>query len=150
MADKSLQFSLEFRNWTTTAIFPSWKGIQSRRDLYGAREQALPSDGTVEIVFVREGRGSEPLTPAEIASVEWVIENEAAISQALFTSLADDYPRQQEFHAYLGDERTELMPDIGSANDLHALIRLHQVYVHSVQKDGIPYTGFSFGCTWEN
>jgi len=149
MADESLQFSLEFGNWTTTANFPSWNEIQSRHDLFGAREQALPSDGTVEIVFMREGRGSETLTPEEIASVEWVIENEAAISQALFESLAKDYPDQQEFYEYSDKERAELMPDIESAGDLHALTRLHKVYVHSVQKDGSPYVGFLLGCTWE-
>jgi hypothetical protein len=54
----------------------------------------------VEVVFAREGSGSQPLTPAEIASFEWVLENEAAISRALFASLAKDYPDHQEFYAY--------------------------------------------------
>jgi hypothetical protein len=149
MAGDLLKFSLERGNWTTKTFFPSWKGIQSRRDLFGAREQGLPSDGTVEIVFIREGGGSEPLTPAEIASVGWVIENESSISQALFESLAKDYPDQQEFYEYSDEERAELMPDIESAGDLRALTRLHQVYVHSVQNGGIPYVGFLLGCTWE-
>jgi hypothetical protein len=149
MAVKPLQFSLDLGRWSTTAVLPSWKGIQTRRDLFGSRERGLPSDGTVEIVFMREGGGSEPLTLAEIASVEWLIENESAISQALFESLATDYPGQQDFYDYPGEEKADLMPDIGSASDLRTLVRLHMVYVHSVQKDGIPYAGFSFGCTWE-
>jgi len=150
MTDKSLKFKLErWLGWTTTAILPSWKGIQIRRDLYGAREKARPTDGTVEVMFVREGRETEPLTDGEIAAAKWVIENEAAISQALIESLAKDYPDQQEFYEYSGKERAELMPDIGSVGDLRTLLRLNVVYIHQVQKDGIPYAGFLFGCTWE-
>jgi hypothetical protein len=149
MAHRSGQFSLEHGSWTTTAILPSWIGIQSRHDLYGSCEQVLPFDGAVEIVFVREGGGREPLTPAEIASVEWLIENEAAISENLFKSLAKDYPDQQEFYAYRGEARAELMPDIESSADLRLLTRLSAIYVHSVLRDGIPYIGFGFNCTWE-
>lgn len=41
------------------------------------------------------------------------------------------------------------MPDIRTADDLHSLIGLSSVNVHQVQKDGIPYTGFEFSCTWD-
>jgi hypothetical protein len=30
-----------------------------------------------------------------------------------------------------------------------ALIGLHDVYVHQVLKDGLPYVGYEFGCTWD-
>jgi hypothetical protein len=150
MEDKSLQFELKHgRNWTTTAILPAWKGFQSRRGPYGARDQALPSDGSVDVLFWPEGKRREPLSPAEIAAVAWVIENEAAISEALLASLVKDYPVQQAFYAYSGPEKAELMPDINSADDLRTLMGLTEVYVHQVQKDGIPYAGFLFGCTWE-
>ena len=41
------------------------------------------------------------------------------------------------------------MPDIDSADDLRALIGLSSVNIHQVQKDGIPYAGFEFGCSWD-
>ena len=41
------------------------------------------------------------------------------------------------------------MPDIRTADDLHSLIGLSSVNVHQVQKNGIPYAGFEFGCTWD-
>ena len=68
----------------------------------------------------------------------------------MLLSLLEEYPLLQEQYGYTGQEETELMPDITSSEDLRALIGLHTVNVHPVQKDGIPYTGFEFGCTWDN
>jgi hypothetical protein len=145
------QFTLEDDLWwTTSAVFPSWKGFQSRNGAYGAQGSATPSDGSVRIVFAPEGRGTEPITDSERSSIVWVIENEASISKALLLSLLEEYPLLQEQYGYTGQEKTELMPDITSSEDLRALIGLHTVNVHPVQKDGIPYTGFEFGCTWDN
>ncbi|MGA3373800.1 MAG: hypothetical protein ABSC48_18805 [Terracidiphilus sp.] len=136
--------------WTTTAVFPSWKGFQSRRGAYGAQDQADPSDGTVQIVFAPEGRGIKPLSASEIASVVWVIENETSISEALISSLLKEYPALQEQYGYSDEEKAELMPDIKSADDLRSLVGLYAVNIHQVQKDGIPYAGFEFGCTWDD
>ena len=32
---------------------------------------------------------------------------------------------------------------------MRALIGLSSINVHQVQKDGVPYVGFEFGCTWD-
>ena len=135
--------------WTTTAVFPSWKGFQSRGGAYGAQDSAMPSDGTVRIVFAPEGRGIELLTNSEKSSIGWAIDNEASISKALIASLLKEYPSLQDQYGYSGQEKAELMPDIRSADDLCALIGLHSVNVHPLQKDGIRYVGFEFGCTWD-
>ena len=136
--------------WTTTAVFPSWKGFQSRSGAYGAQDSSIPSDGSVRIVFAPEGRGTEPLTDSDKSSIVWVIENEASISKALILSLLEEYPSLQAQYGYSSEEQAELMPDIKSTEDLRALIGLHTVYVHPAQKDGIPYIGFELGCTWDN
>ena len=72
------------------------------------------------------------------------------MSQALILSLLEKYPSLQEQYGYSGNEKAELMPDIKSADDLRALIGLSSVNIHQVQKDGIPYVGFEFGCTWDD
>lgn len=41
------------------------------------------------------------------------------------------------------------MPDVKSIEDFRDLIGLHAVNIHQVEKDGIPYAGFEFGCTWD-
>lgn len=144
------QFNLEDDLWwTTTALLLSWKGFQSRKGPYGAQDSAVSSDGLVRIVFAPEGRGNEPLTNSEISAITWVIEHEASISKALISSLLKEYPSLQKQYGYSGKEKAELMPDIKSTEDLRALIGLSSVNVHQVQKDGIPYVGFEFGCTWD-
>jgi hypothetical protein len=135
--------------WTTTAVFPSWKGFQSRKGAYGAQDSVIPSDGSVRIIYAPEGRGTEPLTSLEVLTVVWVIENEAPISKALISSLLQQYPALQEQYGYSALEKAELMPNIKSPEDLRGLIGLYSVNVHPVQKDGMPYVGFEFGCTWD-
>ncbi|HEX7286417.1 MAG TPA: hypothetical protein VF532_09550 [Candidatus Angelobacter sp.] len=144
------QFTLEDNLWwTTTALLPSWKGFQSRKGAYGAQDTPAPSDGLVRIVFAPEGRRNQPLTDSEISAVNWAIEHESSISKALISSLLREYPSLQKQYGYSAKEKAELMPDVKSAEDLRALIGLSSVNVHQVQKDGIPYMGFEFGCTWD-
>ncbi|MDO9179024.1 MAG: hypothetical protein Q7U16_12035 [Agitococcus sp.] len=135
--------------WTTTAILPSWKGFQSRGGAYGSESTSAPSNGDVKIVFAPEGRGNEPLSDSEISSVVWVIENEALIAASLLSSLFTQYPKLQEIYGYIGDEKTEYMPDINSIEGFRNLIGLHAVNVHPLEKNGMPYIGFEFGCTWD-
>jgi hypothetical protein len=135
--------------WTTTALLPSWKGFQIRKGAYDTRESNDPSDGTVKIVFAPEGRGNEPLTPSEISSIIWAIDNEAALSEAVLSCLAQEYASLQQQYDYSGEQKAELMPNIKSSADLHALIGLHTVNIHQIQRNGIPYVGFEFGCTWD-
>jgi hypothetical protein len=137
------------RCWTTRALLASWRGFQSRIGAYGSQDGPGPSDGFVEIVFAPEGRGNEPLNDAEIASVFWVVENEALISKALLESLLKAYPRMQEQYGYSDQEKAELMPEVTSPGDFRSLIGLSAVNIHQVQKEGIPYAGFEFGCTWD-
>jgi hypothetical protein len=137
------------RFWAGTTVLPSWKGFQSRQGAYCSKDISIPSDGRVRIVFAPEGRGTEPLTEMELSAVQWVVEHESLLSQAVVKSLLEEYPRLQKQYEYVAKERAELMPDVKSVKDLRSLIGLSVVNVHQVQKDGIPYVGFEFGCTWD-
>jgi hypothetical protein len=104
------------------------------------------SDGLTLIIFAPEGRGNEPLTDSEIASILWVIHNEAVLSGAAVSSLFMEYPLlQRRAHK----EPARLMPDIRCTDDLRALIGLHAIHIHQVLKDGMPYVGFELGCNWD-
>ena len=144
------QFSREHsRLWTAAVVLPSWRGFQSRQGGYGAQDRDAPSKGLVKIVFAPEGRGKEPLTDSEMSLVRWVIDHEASISTALLKSLLKEYPSLQKEYGYSGAQKSRLMPDIRSVEGLRDLIGLHAINIHQVQKDGIPYAGFEFGCTWD-
>jgi len=150
MPTETLQFSLEDDfSWTATVLLPSWRGFQRRQGGYGAQDRDAASDGLVKVVFAPEGRGKEPLTDSEMSSVRWVIDHEASISIALLSSLLKEYPSLQEQYGYSGEEKTRLMPDIKSVGDFRDLIGLQAINIHQVEKDGIPYAGFEFGCTWD-
>ena len=47
-----------------------------------------------------------------------------------------------------GDAGGKIMPDLRAPGDLARLIGLHSVHVHPLEKNGAPYIGFKFGCTW--
>lgn len=152
MADNSQQFVKQdwpFPHWTMTTVLPSWVGHPIRGDLYGWREEPRTSDGEVEIQLAPVRESPDAPSQVEIAATLWVIENEAAISQALLASLFQEYRNLQDLYGYTGEERLKLMPDVNSPEELLSLIRLNTLYIHRNQKDGVPYSGFGFGCTWE-
>jgi|SRR6185503_4809842 hypothetical protein len=149
MPDISLQLKEKpYPSWEMRTILPSWKGFQSRRGPYGSRDQADPSDGIVAIQLVREG--THPPTETEISGVSWVIEHEELISHSAIESLFNEYRSLQELYGYSGEKKMELMPDIESVDDLRSLIGLHTIHVHQPTRDGIPYAGLEFGCSWES
>lgn len=151
MSSSHLRFDLEDDIWwTANAVLPSWIGFQARSGAYGAQSSTEASDGSVHIVFAPEGRGPEPLTDAEVESVNWVLENEASISEALLSALLVEYPSLQERYGYSEVEQARLMPVVTDIDGFRSLIGLHSVNVHPLRKDSIPYIGLEFGCTWDD
>jgi len=145
-----LDFQLERSCWTTKAQLPSWIGYQTRNGSYGSISSDDPSDGVVTITFAPEGRNESPLTEQERALVQWLLDHESEVAPAVLAGLLADYPRLQELYGYDEAEREEVMPDVSSAEDFRRLIGLHNVHVHQVLKDGLPYLGYEFGCTWDS
>lgn len=135
--------------WSTDVMLQSWRGFQSRRGPYGAVDSESPSDGSVHLIFAPEGRETDPLSPTELASIDWVLDNEAAIADALLAALFAKYPMLQAQYGYDASEQAERMPDLRDAADLRNLLGLHSVHVHQVTRDGLPYVGFEFGCSWD-
>lgn len=151
MPSSNLHFTLEDDTWwTARAVLPSWNGFQARQGSYGAQSSDEPSDGTVPIVFAPEGRDNAPLSDAEVASVAWVVENEAALSAALLTALLAAYPSLQDRYGYSVQEQAQCMPKVIDTEGFRDLIGLHSVNVHPLQVNGIPYVGFELGCTWDD
>ena len=151
MSSSPLRFNLEDNIWwTAKAVLPSWRGFQARAGAYGAQSSVDPSDGSVRIVFAPEGRGPEPLVDAEVASVNWILENEVSISRSLLLALLAEYPLMQEQYGYSEEEQAQLMPEVTGIDGFRNLIGLHSVNVHPLRRNDIPYIGFEFGCTWDD
>lgn len=137
-------------SWVAATILPSWQGYLDRTGAYGGQGTSPSSDGSVELVFAPEGRDPSPLTEQELASVNWFLENERSVSDAAKVAIFQKYPDLQDSYGYSAREKAEFMPDISSAEDLASLIGLYAVHVHQIEKDGMPYIGLEFGCTWDD
>ncbi|MGB2739194.1 MAG: hypothetical protein WBC60_01405 [Cognaticolwellia sp.] len=147
----TVNFELEDDLWWKTEVnLPSWRGFQSMNGPYGAKDSDIPSNGNVTIIFAPEGRDIEPLSNEEIKSVVWVVENEEPLAKYLLSSLVNVYPSLQKNYGYTEQEKIEFMPNVNTQDDFRNLIGLHSVNVHPLKKDGIPYVGFEFGCTWDS
>lgn len=143
-----LDFQFDGSFWTTEAQLPSWVGYQTRNGPYGSISSDNPSDGVVKIT-APEGSDESPPTEQERACVQWLLDHEAEVASAVLEGLLVEYPRLQRDYGYKGAERETYMPDVSSREDFHQLIGLHNVHVHHLLKEGIPYLGFEFGCTWD-
>lgn len=146
-----LEFDLDDHGLFQTARtrLASWAGYLDRGGPYGGPGTAERSDGTVEIVFAPEGRDANPLGDHEQALVQWFLDHEADVSQAVKTAVFKAYGELRESGDFSPQEAEELLPMQTTPGDLQQLIGLYVVNVHQIAKDGIPYLGFEFGCTWD-
>jgi hypothetical protein len=78
-----------------------------------------------------------------------LLDHEAEVASAVLEGLLAEYPRLQQLYGYEEAERETCMPDVSSTEDFRQLIGLHNVHVHSLLKEGLPYIGCEFGCTWD-
>ena len=142
-----LDFQQDGSFWTTEAQLPSWAGYQTRNGPYGSISSDSPSDGVVKIYA--PDRDESPPTEQDRASVQWLLDHEAEVASTVLEGLLAEYPRLQRLYSYEGADSEALMPDVSSSEDFRQLIGLHNVHVLQLLKDGIPYVGYEFGCTWD-
>jgi hypothetical protein len=149
LGENVLDFQFERFFWEAKTQLPSWAGYQTRNGPYGSISSDEPSDGVVTIVVKPEGGAETPLSQQEHANVQWLLDHEAELASAVLEGLLAEYPRLQRLYDYEGAERETYMPNVSSAKDFRQLIGLQNVHVHSLLKEGIPYLGYEFGCTWD-
>jgi hypothetical protein len=149
LGENVLDFQFDQFFWTTKVQLPSWVGYQARNGPYGSISSDSPSDGFVTITAGSDSRDKSPLTEQERASAQWLLDHEAEVASAVLEGLLAEYPRLQGVYGYEGAERDEYMPDVSSTKDFRQLIGLHNVHVLPLLKEGVPYIGYEFGCTWD-
>jgi hypothetical protein len=140
--------------WEAEIVLPSWRRFQTRRGAYASVSSPDPSDGSTRIRFDTDGAGRVPPTEAQIAAYRWLIQHEAEVAAAVLNAIFAEYPR---FRAeYIGDYDDEdaqaaqqSAPPLDRAEQLKELIGLYAVFILPLPKDGVGYTGFEFGCVWE-
>ncbi|MFI6013406.1 DUF6985 domain-containing protein [Streptomyces sp. NPDC051243] len=111
--------------WTTRVPLPP--------DSWAAAEDP------VTLHYAPEGREDHPLDDAEIASAAWVVDHLPALLTAL-------RPAVRAHHGALQPEGEEVRREEPSLEDL---LGISALYVHPVARNGIPYVGVEFDCSWD-
>ena len=135
-------------SWPGEVRLPSWAGFQSRRGAYASVSDDRPSDGTARLTVDVEAKAHP--TPEQIFAFQHLLDNEAAVAEAVGRALLDYYPGERE--AYLDDydlEESDEVPEITDVAGLRSLVGLGSVHVLSLASDGVACIGFEFGCAWD-
>jgi hypothetical protein len=145
------EFQPDDGSWITSAVLPSWTGFQIRNGPYGAVSDEGESDGLIHFVFAPEGVDGSSVALDMASMVGWVIDNEKSIHDAAMARLLEEYPnfREQVLDCYDDDEADLLAPPIATIADLKRLCGIVSINVHPLARDGVPFVGIGFGCTWE-
>lgn len=140
--------------WVGQITLPSWKGFQSRGGPYGSRSSKKASDGTARLnVAVDDDKLEDdddrpPPTPAQVAAMQHLLDNEAATASAVLQALFKRYPEEKEAYEDAMDGEVTLA-DVTEPGGLRKLMGLSNVHVLHVAKGDVAYLGFEFGCEWE-
>ncbi|NIY78139.1 hypothetical protein HCZ23_01455 [Celeribacter sp. HF31] len=123
--------------WKADVQFPAWS------DFTGG--------GTTELTFAPEGRDEASMSAEEVALTIWVQDNHEKQKPELLNAVLEAYPdfRRQYFEDYDIKENEEELPAITSVEGLTKVIALEEINVHQISKDGVPYVGYQFSCSWD-
>ncbi|MBQ2803012.1 MAG: hypothetical protein IJF07_03850, partial [Lachnospiraceae bacterium] len=83
------------------------------------------------------------------AGLAYVVDYQEAILTALLKELNKQYPELQEIYDYCDEDKADFMPDVTRLTDFAALLSPIAIHILSVHKDGMPYIGYEFSCSWD-
>ncbi|MGV6832600.1 MAG: DUF6985 domain-containing protein [bacterium] len=129
----------------------TWRGFQSRNGAYGAQDSQSPSNGIFAIRTCGDMVVDEPkIEDYHVEAYNYLIEHQTETKEHILNTLKTEYPKLQELYGYEPEEKQEYMPDVSEVEDFKNLIGIANIHLLNVEKDGIGYVGFEFGCTWDD
>lgn len=81
--------------------------------------------------------------------LKYVIDNQEAILRAILNELNNQYSDLQNEYDYDDEEKADFMPDVTKISDFADLLSPIAIHSLSVHKDGMPYVGYEFSCSWD-
>jgi len=132
-----------------TIKLESWAGFQSRNGGYGSISSSTDSDGSCRLATGGDMADNNPeIKDFHIKAYEFTIKNQELIKNMILEYLLKEYKGLQAEYGY-DDEKEQYMPDVSDINGFTKLIGLSNVHLLNVQKEGVGYVGYEFGCTWD-
>jgi hypothetical protein len=137
-----LKWDLYF--WVGEIVLPAWAGFQARRGRDGAVNSRRPSDGSARLSIVPpDDKARTPPTAEQVAAFRHLMDNEAAVADAVVRALVDSCPGEAD------DGDDEELLEVSEPDDLRPLVGLSSVHVLNVVRDGVACIGFGFDCVWD-
>lgn len=93
---------------------------------------------------------TEKATLLQENGIVYLQENQERILHNMLGELFKIYPELQKAYDYADDYKNDCMPDVKTIKGFSRLLSPTVFYVTSVVKDGYPYIGFSFNCSWDH
>ncbi|GAA4728514.1 DUF6985 domain-containing protein [Flavisolibacter ginsenosidimutans] len=133
-----------------TVHLPAWEGFQSRKGPYNSVDANELSDGTIALTVGEYTSANESLSVSEeqVAAYNYLVDEQSSIREAILNALLPAYQRMQPEYGY--EDGDDIMPNVTATAQFTALIGLSTVHILDVHKEGIAYTGYEFGCTWDD
>ena len=91
----------------------------------------------------------EEPTKEQQNGLEYLQQNQEAILKSILNELLKQYPELQKTYDYPEEDKADFMPDLQDIRGFADLLSPVNFYVTSVIKDGYPYIGFGFSCSWD-
>jgi hypothetical protein len=136
--------------WNGRIVLPSWKGFQCRLGPYGSQTSPNESDGTARLSVVSpEGRAERPPSAEQAKALQYLLENEEAIRDAIVNAIFEEHPAIRKKLQEGGFVEEAEMPALKRPEQLKAHLGLSTVYILHVVHQGAAYVGFELGCTWD-
>lgn len=130
--------------WEADIVLPSWAGFQARRGDYGAVTSHRPADGTARLSIASlDHEARTPPTAEQVAAFQHLMDNEAAVAEAVVTTLVDYCPG----NCYDGND--DELRAVSEPAHLRRFIGLSSVHITDVFHEGVACVGFDFGCVWD-
>lgn len=137
--------------WEGQTVLSSWEGFQERLGPYSFVSSSAPSKGVVRLsVSSPDNNLPSPPSEAQLKGFCFVRDADKLLQEKVLKAVFDVYPAWRENSKdFLGEDLEEQMPALHAPSDLKPLIGLSTIHVLNVEKDGLAYVGFEFGCTWD-
>ena len=130
--------------WQSSVDVPFWEGC-------GARFGDVQTGREIPVIFAPErgARGDRAPDDAEGTMIEAVLANLAPVSAAFLKAAAAWYDSARDSYGYDPAEAAAYMPPLAAPGDLRPLLRLREITIHQLARDGMAYTGFVCDAWWD-
>lgn len=136
-------------DWESKIVLPSWAGYRSCGGAYGAQDSDIPSDGRV-VVCANPLDADLPVGQEQLAACQYLLENEAAVHEAIVAAILDEYPEVFDIFSEDAEERGIRLPEHMTTEELKQHIGIAYIHLHPVEKEGVGYVGVQLGCSWDD